>query len=141
MPTNRTRRGQPRRATMVRSDLADWVTWFGLEDDPFNMFQGDIEAIQNYWETFGDSIVAEWILKHPGTRPWAWWEWTTELSVPEDEEQSDFLLRSGFMSAEEETEMHRLEEIYRAGEYWPNGRNWHQAEDNGHPDNHVRSII
>lgn len=27
------------------------------------------------WERVRDAIVAAWIEEHPGTRPWAWWEW------------------------------------------------------------------
>lgn len=27
------------------------------------------------WRAYGAEIVADWILEHPGSRPWAWWRW------------------------------------------------------------------
>jgi hypothetical protein len=49
MPTNRTRRAQPRRSTMERSRTADHFMCTGR--DLFNLFRDDTESMQAYWRT------------------------------------------------------------------------------------------
>jgi len=34
----------------------------------------DREAAREAWEALRDDLLADYILEHPATRPWAWWE-------------------------------------------------------------------
>lgn len=40
---------------------------------------GDPHQLRHVWATVGQSILEEWIVSHPCSRPWAWWE----LEAPE----------------------------------------------------------
>lgn len=35
-------------------------------------FQADAKRL---WAKFRDEFLQTWIAEHPGTRPWAWWQW------------------------------------------------------------------
>jgi len=36
----------------------------------------DDEQLRGLWEAYGHQLLADWILEHPGTRPWAWWKYS-----------------------------------------------------------------
>lgn len=43
---------------------------------------------ENYaalWQAYGDEVLADWIVEHPGTRPAAWWK----LEAPEPRRRVD----------------------------------------------------
>jgi hypothetical protein len=48
------------------------------EDEPGDievfMLQGSLDRLREAWEKVKTEILPEWIRKHPGTRPAAWWE-------------------------------------------------------------------
>jgi hypothetical protein len=35
-------------------------------------------ATEGLWREFGAEILGDWILAHPGSRPWAWWQWDAQ---------------------------------------------------------------
>ena len=39
----------------------------------FAVHNFSIEIAREFWEETGPSIMAAWVLDHPGTRPLAWW--------------------------------------------------------------------
>jgi hypothetical protein len=66
-----------RRARIRKPDLSDLskdqryhlehgMSWFGG-------FEDNLEAFTEAWEIHGEAILAEFIAKHPGRRPFAWW--------------------------------------------------------------------
>lgn len=38
------------------------------------LFLGDSAACRRTWRDLRDELLPDWIREHPGTRPWAWWE-------------------------------------------------------------------
>jgi hypothetical protein len=38
--------------------------------------QGGRPTLGDLWLLHGEAIVAEWVKRHPGTRPSCWWRWT-----------------------------------------------------------------
>jgi hypothetical protein len=44
-----------------------------------------IPTIEDHWSRLGEAITAEWVQKHPGTRPSCWWD----FSAPRWEVQPD----------------------------------------------------
>jgi len=83
MPT--TRKSRTRR---LRKELADWQIHYlatgEIPDEdgqnPWSVFifccggstAGCLDAADT-WPSVRDRMFADWIAKHPGTRPWAWW--------------------------------------------------------------------
>jgi hypothetical protein len=64
-------------------------------DDKVELFRAwHSPAAKPVWHDHGDQILADWILEHPGTRPWAWWTFDaaeprhvvtgSELLLPKD---------------------------------------------------------
>jgi len=53
------------------------------------------------WEQYRDQILAEWITKRPGTRPWAWWEFDAPEEPRRDEAQYDYLDRLCLLTRDE----------------------------------------
>lgn len=70
MPTNRRFRIRKKRpltlGRLALRALLDGVCFFEFDDE---------EHRRQTWEKHRDAILAEWIELHPGTRPWAWWEY------------------------------------------------------------------
>ena len=48
-------------------------TGFAFFGDGYGRTNPDRERMQADWEQYRDDLLAEWIQKHPGTRPFAWW--------------------------------------------------------------------
>ncbi len=72
MPTNRMRRTRKARPTVEAVEIHYLKTGDHSADDGFLLFRCE-EDWHVLWEQLRDTIMAEWIRNHPGTRPWAWW--------------------------------------------------------------------
>ena len=119
--------------------VADWQVQFLLDgsvpdDDPdINCFEviewkyhgalKKADPVRPVWEAHREQIMAQWLSRHPGSRPYAWWafdsglkckvapmkiserwtipRWTFTLqeSIPEDQRQ--WLADNGFLQAGE----------------------------------------
>jgi hypothetical protein len=70
MPTNRTRRRSPRRASSKLDAAQRSYLEYGI-----HMSQFDREDdVRQAWRQHRASILTDWIREHPGTRPYFWWE-------------------------------------------------------------------
>ena len=73
MSTNRRRRGIQRRS----GDLSERRRFFLLLGHDFDFFEGEpfesIEDALGTWRRHRRALLAEFIMEHPGRRPWAWW--------------------------------------------------------------------
>lgn len=80
------RRGKERRpplAPLVRRvlelgevpDQAEpgWLEAFTVQGQLLHATRPDAPEAVPAWATWGESITAEWIEQHPGSRPFAWW--------------------------------------------------------------------
>src|SRR5947209_3445580 len=72
MPTNRRRR-EHRRRGQVGVLTADQRYHLETGLHHFRGLGGDREQFEGAWEEYGEQLLAEWIERHPGTRPFAWW--------------------------------------------------------------------
>jgi hypothetical protein len=43
--------------------------------DPFLQFELGEEGLHREWKRWREPLLAEWIARRPGTRPWAWWRY------------------------------------------------------------------
>lgn len=73
MPTNRTRRIQPRRVEVGTSERTRHHLLFGHDFDIFDGPDLDADGLAAAWEELHEELLAAHIAEHPGTRPWAWW--------------------------------------------------------------------
>jgi hypothetical protein len=73
----------PRLKRRSKSRLAGFTRWHRYELEtgigwPFlpqdQCFHGDREAIEAAWNELRVPFMRQWIAEHPGSRPWAWWE-------------------------------------------------------------------
>jgi hypothetical protein len=72
MPTNRRYRRHERRPDL--SELsADQRQELETGRPFFGGFKRDRAALEEAWDLHGEAILAEFIAKHPATRPFAWW--------------------------------------------------------------------
>src|SRR5262245_16123337 len=146
MPTNRRRRRLERRIDLAEIDFhkCRHLT-YGQPLMPANGY-ADMDSLATAWNLFADDILAAWIERFPGFRPFAWW---AAVGVPEFGErlcrpdhgcdlaewrQREFRFHFGILHThtiapiqeEEETYLrrHRLlmpGERQRIGEDWPFG--------------------
>lgn len=81
MPTNRTYRSRAK----VSTELAPALRIYFLEgrrpmrpevSDPWPCFLLTDSQLEATWRKHEAELVAEWIETQPGTRPWAFWEWS-----------------------------------------------------------------
>ena len=61
----------------------------------------DPELIKSAWADLGSDIMARWIVEHPGTRPWAWWQFDAPEPRKEDETEAACLQRRGLLTKAE----------------------------------------
>lgn len=72
--------------------------------------------IRRIWRDCRESFIARWIDKHPGTRPWAWWQFDApdeplrvvgeRHGMKQHEPQADYLDRHGLLTEAERTVQH-----------------------------------
>lgn len=95
MPTKRTKTSRNRR----RTDLADWqveylftgggccpenpATCCCSEDKPGFGFLCEFFRAGEVWADYRDALMVDWVRLHPGSRPWAWWQ----FDAPEPRER------------------------------------------------------
>jgi hypothetical protein len=78
MPTNRRAITRRRGGSPVTLDrLGEFLF---LERD--NSGDLDQEQAEDIWAYHGERILAEWIAKRPGTRPWCFWVFDVEAERP-----------------------------------------------------------
>jgi len=53
--------------------------------------------LREAWEYAGESLLAEWIQTHSGTRPPGWWRFDAPEPRPEDETEASCLERLGLL--------------------------------------------
>ena len=81
---------RPRRARTTTPQMSE-TAWAMLNDLPLPADDGaggwerycleyglglDRPTLLDLWAEFGESIVAEWVVEYPGTRPSCWWQWS-----------------------------------------------------------------
>jgi hypothetical protein len=104
MPTNRTRRARRWRATL----------------DPGKRVSLAREAMAKDWAAHGEALTEWWVAaapepvghpwEHvspggPGTRPWAWWEFSCPGNRRKGEAEATALARLGVLTADERARM------------------------------------
>jgi len=56
-------------------------------------------AAREMWNEIKDAELAKWIKKHPGTRPYAWWDYDCPERVPcDDPERVDLKASSAYLA-------------------------------------------
>jgi hypothetical protein len=45
------------------------------------------------WQRHKEKILSTWIVEHPGTRPFAWWQFDAPASKPQEESERSYLER------------------------------------------------
>jgi hypothetical protein len=74
MPTNRTRRAQPRRvdetSERTRAHLLEGHDLVILDPDARAL---DDDELAEAWGHLRDELMSEHVAAHPGTRPYGWW--------------------------------------------------------------------
>ena len=70
-------------------------------DDAFGDGPESRAAMQKAWEEIGQEVTAEHVTERPGTRPWAWWQWTSPEPRNESETEAQQLMRLNMCSAVE----------------------------------------
>ena len=110
MPTTRRKSTRMRRGSHQIRDLwRDFQAGFGAD-----CLGGiDPEDLAVYWSVFAGEITSSWIARHPGTRPWAWWD-TRGLHSPSWDDQLAELLHLGEVDQTELGEHDRLEAEWNA---------------------------
>ena len=112
MSTNRTRRQRTIQKPTVPSAL---IYYFQTGDqdqsgfdeiDHYNEFLPDFDAgmgrdIIDYWRACRDEVVAGWIRKHAGSRPFAWWRFDAPEPLREGESEAAFLERHNLLTVME----------------------------------------
>jgi hypothetical protein len=100
MPTNRRFRVRSRVVPAV--DLDEMAKFMVVHmHKPFLMRAfGDLweDVAEAAWHAHGDELTREWIARHPGTRPPAWWAFDAPSGRPAAESQRSYLLRHGLLT-------------------------------------------
>jgi hypothetical protein len=63
----------------VRCLLGRGTDFFNEYGCHHNNHSPDLDRLRDVWDQHGEQFLAEWIVEHPGYRPWAWWK----LDAPE----------------------------------------------------------
>ena len=65
--------------TITEADRADRESWelTLLESDQHDHSTG--YTTREIWEQHREQVLADWIVRHPGTRPWCWWRFDSGL--------------------------------------------------------------
>jgi hypothetical protein len=107
--------------TDTEIDTASWE----LLDFTNNLRDTPDKAI-DLWDQYREEIMAKWIEKYPGTRPWAWWTY----DAPKRESDAAWLKRKGFLTKKEKEYLDKNPSILkpvrkREGEFFERGKtNW-----------------
>ena len=72
----------------------------------------DPDNLAAYWLAFGLDLTAEWIARHPGTRPWSWWNDSLGMEPPPWGDQAAELVGLG------EVDLAEVELIDRREREW-----------------------
>src|SRR3954454_7027405 len=97
--------GVKRRRSKRRPDLSDnEENWLRGLPSGFVQFKGK-DQLAELWQQNRDRIVAEHIAHSPGTRPVRWWEYDAPEPLGEDESETEYLSRHGFVFGGELTEL------------------------------------
>lgn len=75
MPTNRRRRLQRQRPDIVSPRTIQRLESGHDFDALFDGPDLTEEELREAWEQLRETILADFIAKNPGRRPWAWWEY------------------------------------------------------------------
>jgi hypothetical protein len=82
MATNRTRRTRQFKPTTISDALRTYLETGdydrnaeGAKDVLVMRFD---RKTKKEWDRVRDQIMVDWLIKHPGTRPWSWWEYDAE---------------------------------------------------------------
>jgi hypothetical protein len=85
------------------------------EDCFFEPWRCSDEAVAPLWRRHGPTVLADWVRRRPGTRPWAWWRFDAPESrrtrtpgrVPVPENQADYLDRLDLLTDAERERLGR----------------------------------
>ncbi len=73
MPTNREKRTRKRRAPVETWKKTYMLTGEFDDVDVLDQLYWNDALIRETWKQCRDALLDAWIIKHPGTRPYAWW--------------------------------------------------------------------
>lgn len=74
-----------------RQQLLDGYSFFDEGYGDGDRTADMLERMKTDWVLYRDQILADWVTKHPGTRPWAWWQFdATARREPVDGSQHPF---------------------------------------------------
>lgn len=76
------------------------VRWDYL-GDAFGHGADAIPAMRQAWREISDQVMQEHIRERPGTRPWAWWQWSAPEHRNDKESERAQLERLSVLTAEE----------------------------------------
>jgi hypothetical protein len=73
MPTNRRYRTRTRTQPVAAIDALDGFFLAFYKPGRTRPFGGDRARIDEAWKVHGGELVRDWIVRHPGSRPFLWW--------------------------------------------------------------------
>ena len=78
------------------------VYFRGWRDDapPYGVGVAGATAAE-LWAAYGAEVTAEWIERHPGTRPQAWWRFDAPICPVDGDEEVDYLRHHRLLTPEE----------------------------------------
>lgn len=56
---------------------------------------------RDLWATYGDDVLATWVVEYPGTRPSGWWRFAAPEPLGEGEDELQYLRRHTLLLPEE----------------------------------------
>jgi hypothetical protein len=65
--------------TVIEADRTDRENWeLALLESDQRDHETGYKTIE-IWEQHREQILADWVVRHPGTRPWCWWRFDSGL--------------------------------------------------------------
>jgi hypothetical protein len=96
--------------------------------------EGNVPLWRALWERHRDGLLSEWIARHPGSRPPAWWAFDAPGPQPDGESEVQYLHRLGSIDVDELKAIRaRAIELVR----YDRGRNPIRTPGGYHPDNYI----
>lgn len=107
MPSNRKYRTRKIKQTSISQALRSYFETGSYDNFPeedrcdvflLSSWEADLKAA---WDAVKDEILADWMQRHPCSKPFAWWRFDAPETRQESESEATYLDRHGLLTPQE----------------------------------------
>ena len=84
MPTKRRRVTRGIASLVVSDDALEQLLTGTCATNKLRLYLVKVEELQREWTAVREEALSRWTAQHPGTRPWAWWQFEAPRCQPDD---------------------------------------------------------